>query len=85
MTDIPSKGEIENGMQKLEFVPSSPPEKSGKHRYVFLLFEHSSKIGDSPATNKFPEGRGGFKVNEYVKNNKLGNPKHVNFYYTERP
>ena len=85
MVDIPNKSEMKDGMEKLEFAPSSPPAKSGKHRYIFLMFEHSSKIGDSPASNKFPKERGGFNVKEYVKNNKLGKPRHVNFYYTEHP
>ena len=84
IVDMPNNDEMKRGIEKMKFAPSGPPPKSGKHRYIFLLFEHDSKIGSSRVSNQFPRQRGGFQVGSYVEKNKLGNPIAVNFYYTEQ-
>ena len=65
----------------MAFAPSGPPKGSGKHRYIFLLFAHDKAISSETTSNvnERPE----FKINKYATENGLGQPKAINFYYTE--
>ena len=81
VVDIPSGGKLQDGNEKMKFAPSGPPQGSGKHRYIFLAFGQKSKIGGKRASNATV--RKGFKIKQYASDNGLGDPKFVNFYYTE--
>ena len=82
VSDIPNGSKIKEGIEKMKFSPSAPPEGSELHRYIFLLFGHKSRIGGK-RTSKV-NARKGFKIKEYSSENGLGNPAYVNFYYTEK-
>jgi len=81
VVDIPSGQDIKNGIEKMKFAPSGPPRGSGKHRYIFLLFSHDTPISQNPNSNI--NERRGFKISRYAADNGLGQPKALNFYYTE--
>lgn len=81
MTDIPKGQGIWDGKQVMDFSPSGPPQGTGKHRYVFLLFSHNEEIGPGIGFN--PNDRSGFKINQYAPDNGLGQPTAINFYKTE--
>ena len=81
VTDIPKGKGVETGEEKMKFAPSGPPKGSGKHRYIFLLFAHDEPISSKTASNV--NKRNGFRIKEYAMKNGLGQPKAINFYYTE--
>ena len=81
VVDIPRGQDIKNGIEKMKFAPSGPPRGSGKHRYIFLLFSHDTPISQNPNSNI--NERRGFKISRYAADNGLGQPKALNFYYTE--
>jgi len=82
-TDI-SKGEV-----LIEFVPSSPGENSGLHRYTFLVYEQPGcwKIQcDEPRLNRSPEHRNprrGFSIRQFALKYRLGEPFAGNFFQTQ--
>lgn len=44
---------IESGDSIVDFIGSGPPEGSGIHRYIFLVFKQNGKItADEPHTSK---------------------------------
>ena len=63
------------------FFLGSPPENSGKHRYIFLLFGHKSRVGGKK-TSKIT-ARKSFEIEKFSSENGLGDPILVNFYYTK--
>ena len=81
VTDIPKGKQIQNGKEKMKFAPSGPPKGSGKHRYIFLLFSHDEPISTKTSSNV--NKRNGFNISKYAMDNGLGQPKAINFYYTE--
>lgn len=78
-TDI-AKGEILS-----DYVGSGPPEKSGLHRYVFLVYKQPGKLTfDEPRlTNTSGDNRGCFKIQKFVEKYNLGAPIAGNFYQAE--
>jgi len=78
-TPTTSKGET-----MVEYIGSLPPEKSGKHRYAFLLFEHDQKINFSePKIGKTLSGRSGFKTRNFISKYNINSPVSVTFYLAE--
>ena len=63
----------------VEFMPSSPPKATGKHRYTFLAFSQSSK----EVTMKIPQQRPNFQVAPFVFSNHLGNLVGATFYFAQ--
>ena len=85
-SDLDKSGDI-----IIEYVGSGPPQSSGLHRYVWLIFEQSQgkidtdKCGQKKlkAKGSNGEGRRKWKAREFVKNNKLGPLVAGTFYNAE--
>ena len=79
VTDIPMDANVDQGVTKMGFNPSTPPE--GSHRYIFLVYTHANKIGGEADSDV--SARASFKISAYAQKNGLGNPKAINYYFTK--
>lgn len=69
-----------------EYVGSGPPEGTGPHRYVYLVYKQPGKITDSEhghLTNRSGEKRGGWSVAKFAKKHNLGTPVAGNLFLAE--
>jgi len=86
VVNIPG-GSVEKGDTLSEYVGAGPPQDTGLHRYVYLIYKQSSgKINDSEhgrLTNRSADGRGGWKAQKFVQKHNLGEPVAGNFYQAE--
>ncbi|XP_070496088.1 protein D2-like [Chironomus tepperi] len=84
IVNIPGK-DISKGEVLSEYVGSGPPEKTGLHRYIFLVFKQSGKLTfDEPRlTNRSADNRGCFKIQKFAEKYNLGVPVAGNFYQAE--
>jgi len=75
-----SKGEVLS-----QYVGSGPPNGTGLHRYVFLLFKQTGKLTfDVPRlTNRSGDGRAKQDVAKFAEKHHLGDPVAGNFYQAE--
>ena len=84
--DLDNSGDI-----IIEYVGSGPPQSSGLHRYVWLVYEQSQgkididKCGQKKlaAAGTNGKGRPKWKAREFIKNNKLGPLVAGTFYNAE--
>ncbi|XP_037828028.1 protein D2-like [Lucilia sericata] len=75
---------LSEGQVVAEYIGSGPPEGSGLHRYVFLVFKQTQKIStDTFISNKSREGRLSVKTRDYIANYKLGDPVAGNYYQAQ--
>ncbi|XP_050667757.1 protein D2-like isoform X2 [Leptidea sinapis] len=67
------------------YVGSGPPEGTGLHRYVFLVYKQPGKLTfDEPRlTNTSADNRGGFSIAKFAKKYNLGDPIAGNFYQAQ--
>lgn len=81
ITNIPgddvSKGEVLSA-----YIGSGPPQGTGLHRYVFLIYKQSSKLifDELRLPNTSGENRANFKVKAFADKYLLGHPVAGNFY-----
>ncbi|XP_017473684.1 PREDICTED: protein D3-like [Rhagoletis zephyria] len=75
-----SKGEVLSA-----YIGSGPPEGTGLHRYVFLVYKQSGKLtfDEKRLPNNSGDDRGGFKIAAFAKKYNLGDPIAGNFYQAE--
>lgn len=75
-----SKGEVLSA-----YIGSGPPEGTGLHRYVFLLYKQPGKLTfDEPRlTNRSGEKRACFSIRKFAQKYKLGDPIAGNMYQAE--
>ncbi|XP_032672736.1 protein D2-like isoform X3 [Odontomachus brunneus] len=75
-----SKGEVLS-----EYVGSGPPQGTGLHRYVFLLYKQSGKLtfDEKRLTNRSGDNRGKFSIKNFAAKYKLGDPIAGNMYQAE--
>ncbi|XP_031847459.1 protein D2 [Nomia melanderi] len=75
-----SKGEVLS-----EYVGSGPPEGTGLHRYVFLLYKQPGKLtfDEKRLTNRSGDGRPMFSIKKFAAKYKLGDPIAGNMYQAE--
>jgi len=68
-----------------EYVGSGPPQGTGLHRYVFLVFKQPSKLTfDEPRlTNRSGDHRGMFSIRNFAKKYNLGDPVGGNCYQAQ--
>ncbi|XP_037040187.1 protein D2-like [Bradysia coprophila] len=68
-----------------EYVGSGPPEGTGLHRYVFLVYKQNGKLtfDEQRLTNRSGDNRGCFKISKFAEKYNLGNPVAGNFYQAE--
>lgn len=76
---------IEKGDTLSAYVGSGPPEGTGLHRYVFLVYKQSEKLkfDEKRLTNTSGDHRGCFSISKFAEKYKLGNPVAGNFYQAE--
>ncbi|XP_013102441.1 protein D3 [Stomoxys calcitrans] len=75
---------VANGQVVAEYIGSGPPEGTGLHRYVFLVFKQSEKITTDKFISKTArEGRLSIKTRDYIAKFKLGNPIAGNYYQAQ--
>ncbi|CAJ0932657.1 unnamed protein product, partial [Mesorhabditis belari] len=85
VVNIPGN-DISKGDVLAEYVGSGPPEGTGLHRYIFLVWKQAGKISDPEhghLTNTSGESRGCFKTRDFVKKHGLGTPIAGNLYQAE--
>jgi len=86
VVNIPG-GLVEKGDTLSEYVGAGPPQDTGLHRYVYLIYKQSNgKITDNEhgrLTNRSADGRGGWKAQKFVQKHNLGEPVAGNFYQAE--
>nr|XP_057925678.1 phosphatidylethanolamine-binding protein 1 isoform X1 [Doryrhamphus excisus] len=68
--------DVSSGCVMSDYVGSGPPQGSGLHRYVWLVYQQSGELSCSEPvlTNRSGEGRGKFKIYSFRQNYKLGAP-----------
>ncbi|KAJ8934934.1 hypothetical protein NQ314_013093 [Rhamnusium bicolor] len=68
-----------------EYIGAGPPEATGLHRYVFLLYEQPGKLNcdEKKLTNKSADGRGNFSARKFSEKYKLGRAYAGNFFEAE--
>lgn len=75
---------VGEGDHRIAFVGSGPPEGSGLHRYVFLVYKQEGgkvDLSDAPRTsNRSRNNRLNFQHKDYVKKYNLGPLVAGNFY-----
>lgn len=76
---------VAEGKTLTEYIGSGPPKGSELHRYVFLVFKQPGRLSpdEKVTTNRQSEGRGPFRVRDFAKKYKLGNPIAGNFYQAQ--
>ncbi|XP_031618986.1 protein D2-like [Contarinia nasturtii] len=84
ITNIPGK-DVSKGEILSDYVGSGPPEGTGLHRYVFLIYKQKGKLSfDEPRLpNTSGENRGGFSIAKFAEKYELGNPVAGNFYQAQ--
>ncbi|KAL7729166.1 hypothetical protein ACLKA6_009631 [Drosophila palustris] len=75
---------LNSGHSLAEYIGSGPPEGSGLHRYVFLLYRQGQKIDDSQHIDKRTrEGRLSFSARQFAEKHGLGQPIAGSFYQAQ--
>jgi len=77
--------DIEKGEVLSQYVGSGPPSGTGHHRYVFLIYEQPGKVTFDwkKLTNRSGDGRGKFKIRDFVKKHNISKLVAGNFYLAE--
>lgn len=75
-----SKGEVLS-----DYIGSGPPEGTGLHRYVFLLYKQPQKLtfDEKRLTNRSGDNRGKFSIRKFAQKYNLGDPISGNMYQAE--
>ncbi|XP_036324301.1 protein D3-like [Rhagoletis pomonella] len=80
VVNIPGN-KVAEGQIVAEYIGSGPPEGTGLHRYVFLVFKQANKIEAQTFIPKTSiAGRLKMKTREYITKFNLGEPIAGNFY-----
>ncbi|CAH1155348.1 unnamed protein product [Phaedon cochleariae] len=68
-----------------QYVGSGPPQGTGLHRYVFLVYKQNGKLtfDEKRLTNTSGDGRGGFSIRKFASKYNLGQPIAGNLYQAE--
>lgn len=75
---------LSEGQTVVDYVGSGPPQGSGKHRYIFLIFKQPQKIETTVYVSKTTRtGRTQTKARDLIKEHNLGVPEFGNFYIAE--
>lgn len=76
---------VEKGEVLSDYVGSGPPEGTGLHRYVFLVYKQNGKLtfDEKRLPNTSGDGRGCFSISKFAEKYNLGNPVAGNLYQAE--
>jgi len=83
--NIPGEA-INEGDVLSEYVGAGPPKGTGLHRYVLLVYkqpEGKINFDERRLTNRSGEHRASFKIRDFAKKYKLGEPIAANFFQAE--
>ncbi|EDV94650.1 protein D2 [Drosophila grimshawi] len=76
--------QLSQGQELAEYIGSGPPEGTGLHRYIFLLYRQSHKIDDPQHIDKRTrEGRFNFSARQFASKHGLGKPIAGNYYQAQ--
>jgi hypothetical protein len=79
-------GSLEGGDVLAAYVGAGPPEGTGLHRYVFLVFATDAKVdvsGEPQLKNDSTDGRGKWNVRAFAQRLSLGAPIAVDLFQAE--
>ncbi|KAG9508572.1 Phosphatidylethanolamine-binding protein-like F40A3.3, partial [Fragariocoptes setiger] len=83
VVNVPSQ-DVSKGQTLSQYVGSGPPQGTGLHRYVFLVYKQNGTVtSDMRLTNTSADGRGKFSIRNFAKSHNLGEPVAVNFYQAQ--
>ncbi|XP_017058396.1 protein D3 [Drosophila ficusphila] len=72
------------GYPLVAYVGSGPPEGTGLHRYIFLLYRQENKIEETPTiSNTTRAGRLNFNARDFAARHGLGAPIAANYYQAQ--
>lgn len=77
--------DVSNGDTLTEYIGSGPPQGTGLHRYIFLVYKQPGKIDFKVprVSNRSREGRRNFKARQFAAEYNLGSAIAGNFYQAE--
>ncbi|XP_017079230.2 LOW QUALITY PROTEIN: protein D2 [Drosophila eugracilis] len=77
--------DLSSGEAIAEYIGSGPPQGTGLHRYVFLLYKQSGKLefDEDRVSNKSRKDRPKFSAAKFAKKYQLGNPIAGTFYQAQ--
>ncbi|XP_053698466.1 protein D3-like [Sabethes cyaneus] len=76
--------DLSTGETLAEYISSAPPEGSGLHRYVFLVYKQPGQVQfDEPKQSNRNSKRGKFLAAEFARKYNLGSPVAGNFYQAQ--
>ncbi|XP_055551535.1 protein D3-like [Wyeomyia smithii] len=76
--------DLTTGETLADYISSAPPEGSGLHRYVFLLYKQPGQVQfDEPKQSNRNPKRGKFQAAEFARKYNLGSPVAGNFYQAQ--
>ncbi|KAK5646319.1 hypothetical protein RI129_004783 [Pyrocoelia pectoralis] len=78
--------DIEKGDLLSEYIGPSPPQGTGFHRYVFLVYQQPGEItfNEPKLTTKSGSARGKFSIRKFAEKYNLGEPMAGNFYQAKQ-
>ncbi|GFY59127.1 phosphatidylethanolamine-binding protein 1 [Trichonephila inaurata madagascariensis] len=84
VVNIP-ENDVSSGTVMSEYVGSGPPEGTGLHRYVFLIYEQPGKLNcdEKKLTNRSGDHRANFKIANFAKKYHLNELVAGNFYQAQ--
>ncbi|KAH7731393.1 OV-16 antigen 1 [Aphelenchoides avenae] len=78
--------DVSKGDTISEYIGAGPPEGTGLHRYVYLVYKQQGKVSDAEhghLTNRSGDKRNNFKIASFAQKHNLGNPVAGNFFQAE--
>ncbi|GAV09586.1 hypothetical protein RvY_19094 [Ramazzottius varieornatus] len=77
--------DVKQGQAMTEYVGSAPPEKTGLHRYVFLVYRQGGTLAicEEHIDSKTLQGRPKWNVQKFADDYQLGPPVAGNFFVAE--
>ncbi|XP_017489689.1 PREDICTED: protein D2-like [Rhagoletis zephyria] len=84
VANIPGS-DISKGDELTAYVGSGPPQGTGLHRYIFLVYQQPVKIRfqESRIPKNSSQNRPNFSTNKFAKKHKLGDPIAGNFFQAQ--
>eukprot|EP00731_Ephydatia_muelleri_P036781 Em0324g9a len=83
VVDIPGC-DVAKGTVLAQYVGSGPPQGTGLHRYIFLVYKQPSDVKfHEKVLGMTADGRANWKVQDFAATYKLGKPVAGNFYQAE--
>ncbi|CAG2106148.1 unnamed protein product [Medioppia subpectinata] len=73
------------GKTLAEYKGSGPPKDTGLYRYIFLVYNEPGFVNTTEETvaSDSLTGRPFFKVRDYAKTNRLGQPVAINYFQAQ--